>query len=82
VTTPRTAPAPVAQSAPAPAPAPVRRPGVLGPVVPTGVRPRRGVTPAPTGYRPPTPQVAPAPYRQPAPAAPAPRPLDDFDDSE
>ena len=80
VTTPRSAPAPVAQVAPAPAP--VRRPGVLGPVVPTGVMPRRGVTPAPAAYRPPTPQVAPAPYRQAAPAAPAPRPLDDFDDSE
>jgi hypothetical protein len=81
VTTPRSAPAP-AQPPPVAPPAPVRRPGVLGPVVPTGVTPRRGVTPAPTGYRAPTPQVAPAPYRQAAPVAPAPRPLDDFDDSE
>lgn len=81
VTTPRSAPAP-AQPPPVAPPAPVRRPGVLGPVVPTGVTPRRGVTPAPTGYRAPAPQVAPAPYRQAAPVAPAPRPLDDFDDSE
>ncbi|MFO0629860.1 MAG: macro domain-containing protein [Polyangiales bacterium] len=77
VTTPR--PAPTAAPAPPVAPAPVRRPGVLGPVVPAGVMPRRGVAPA---VHRPAPQVAPAPYRQAAPAAPAPRPLDDFDDSE
>lgn len=78
VTAPRVSPLPL-QPAPEPPAAPARRPGVLGPVVPSGpFVPRRGVAPM-ASAAPMTPRYAPAPQ-----VAPARRPqtLGDFDDSE